>query len=221
MLNVWQSGVKQNKEKPTVVIPIVIYHGKKKWDYQPMKSYFDNLDETLLKFLPEFEYYLVDLNKVSDQQITNFKNKFLSIFALLFKYSRYKKYVNRIENELVNLLKLIDNQENNPFSVAVILYIQSTDGLTITEIVSIFTKVSVNLNNIVMTTAQQLINQGISQGTNHGITLGINQGMEIKEIMIIKKGLQLGLNTETIAILIDESVQKVEEIIYKIKSGSL
>lgn len=80
-------------------------------------------------------------------------------------------------------------------------------------IISIFTKVSVNLNNIVMTTAQQLINQGISQG--------INQGTEVKEILTIKKGLQLGLNTETIAILVDESVQKVEEIIYKIKSGSL
>ena len=80
-------------------------------------------------------------------------------------------------------------------------------------IIGIFTKVSVNLNNIVMTTAQQLINQGISQG--------INQGTEVKEILTIKKGLQLGLNTETIAILVDESVQKVEEIIYKIKSGSL
>jgi hypothetical protein len=135
----------------------------------------------------------------------------------LFKYSRYKKYVKRIENELVNLLKLIDNQENNTFSGAVILYIQNTDGLTITEIVSIFTKVSVNLNNIVMTTAQQLINQGVNQGINQGIS----QGMEIKEIMIIKKGLQLGLNTETISILVDESVQKIEEIIYKIKSELL
>ena len=60
-----------------------------------------------------------------------------------------------------------------------------------------------------MTTAQQLINQGISQG------------MEIKAIMTIKKGLQLGLSTETILILVDESVQKVEEIIYKIKTGLL
>lgn len=64
-----------------------------------------------------------------------------------------------------------------------------------------------------MTTAQQLINQGVNQG--------ISQGMEIKELMIIKKGLKLGLNTETISILVDESVQKVEEIIYKIKSGLL
>lgn len=64
-----------------------------------------------------------------------------------------------------------------------------------------------------MTTAQQLINQEINQG--------FNQSMEIKEIMIIKKGLQLSLNIETIAMLVDTSVQKVEEIIQKIKIGLL
>ena len=74
---------------------------------------------------------------------------------------------------------------------------------------------------IVMTTAQQLINQGIKEGINQVINQGIVQGMEINAIMTIKKGLQLGLNTETIAILVDEPVQKVEEIIYKIKSSLL
>ena len=37
--------------------------------------------------------------------------------------------------------------------------------------------------------------------------------------MIIKEGLQLGLKTETIATLVDESIQKVEEIIQKVKMG--
>jgi len=37
--------------------------------------------------------------------------------------------------------------------------------------------------------------------------------MEIKEIMIITKGLKLSLNTETIVMIVDTSVQKVEEII--------
>ena len=85
----------------------------------------------------------------------------MKIQALLFKHSRFKRYVKKIEDDIVELLKLVDNQENNPFSVSVILYIQNTDALTNTEIVNIFTRVSKNLNNVVMTTAQQLINQGI------------------------------------------------------------
>lgn len=205
ILNVWKSGFKQKKEKPIPIIPIVIYHGKKKWSYEPMRSYFDNLDEDLLRYIPEFDFHLINLNTIPDKQISNFKNKFLAISALLFKHSRFKKYVRTIENELVNLIKIIDNQQNNPFAISVLLYIQNTDGLTITELVSIFTKVSPNLNNIVMTTAQQLI----------------NQGSEIKEIKIIKKGYQTGLSIDFLANFVELPVQKVEEIISKIKSGLL
>lgn len=56
---------------------------------------------------------------------------------------------------------------------------------------------------------------------NQEINQGFNQSMEIKEFMIIKKGLQLSLNIETIAMLVDTSVQKVEGIIQKIKMGLL
>ena len=195
MINVWQGGVKQKKEKPIVVIPIVIYHGREKWNYQPMRAYFDNLHEELLKFIPEFEYYLVDLNKVSNQQIVNFRNKFLSISALLFKHSRFNKYIQKIENEFVELMKLIDNQEGNVFAKSIVLYIQNTQQLTITELFTIFSKVSVNIKNTAMTTAEQLINQGISQG------------IQIAKINTVKKGYLNGISPAMLANISDLSIE--------------
>lgn len=225
MLNVWKSGFKQNKEKPIPVIPIVLYHGKEQWIYQSMTSYFDNLDEDLKKYIPDFEYHLINLNNIPDKQITDFKNKFLSISALLFKYSRYKKYVKKIENNLVELLKLVDNQGNNAFTTSVVLYIQNTDDLTFLELVTIFTKVSTNLNNSVMTTAEQLIsqgfNQGISQGINQGINQGFNQGLEAKEIDAVRRGYSNGISIELLSNILNLPVQKIEEIIAKIKLGLL
>jgi len=96
LVNVWKSGFKQNKEKPIPVIPIILYHGKEKWVYQSMTSYFENLDEDLRKYIPDFEYHLINLNNIPDRKITDFKNKFLSISALLFKYSRYKTMLKRL-----------------------------------------------------------------------------------------------------------------------------
>ena len=93
MVNVWQSGLKQKKVKPVPVIPIVIYHGREKWNYRSMREYFEDLDTDFFKYIPDFEYHLVDLSKVSDKKITNFRNKFLAISALLFKHSRFKKYI--------------------------------------------------------------------------------------------------------------------------------
>ena len=207
ILNIWKSGFKQKKEKPIPIIPIVIYHGKKKWTYEPMRSYFDNLEEDLLRYIPEFDFHLINLNIIPDKQITNFKNKFLAISALLFKHSRFTKYVRKIEDSLVELLKLIDNQENNPFSVSIILYIQNTDALTITEIVGIFTRVSKNLNNVIMTTAQQLINQGT------------NQGIEIAKIDTVKKGHLNGISNDLLVNISGFSIKQVEEIIAKMKLG--
>ena len=229
MLNIWKASSKQNKQKPIPIIPIVIYHGREKWDYQPMRLYFEDLDEDLLRYIPEFDFHLINLNTISDKQISNFKNKFWAITALLFKHSRFKRYVKKIEDDLVELLKLVDNQENNPFSVSVILYIQNTDALTITEIVSIFTRVSKNLNNVVMTTAQQLINQGINQGISQGINQGIsqginqgiNQGIELTKIDIIKKGYLNGISNNLLVNICGLSMQQVEEIIAKVKTGLL
>ena len=79
ILNIWKASSKQKKKKLIPIIPIVIYHGKEKWDYQPMQSYFENLDKDLLRYIPEFDFHLINLNIISDKQITNFRNKFLAI----------------------------------------------------------------------------------------------------------------------------------------------
>lgn len=121
ILNIWKASSKQKKKKPIPIIPIVIYHGKEKWYHQPLRSYFENLEKDLLRYFPEFDFHLINLTTISDRQITNFRNKFLAFSALLFKHSSFKKYIKKIEDNLVELLKLIDNQENNPFSVSVIL----------------------------------------------------------------------------------------------------
>ncbi|PWK16658.1 putative transposase/invertase (TIGR01784 family) [Arcicella aurantiaca] len=217
MLNVWKSGLKQNKYKPIPVIPIILYHGRDKWSYQSMASYFDNIDENLVKYIPDFDYHLINLNDISDKRISNFKNKFLAISALLFKYSRYKKYVKKIEDNLVDLLKLVDNQGSSQFVTSVVLYIQNTDELTITELFTIFTRVSSNLHQTVMTTAEQLISRGINQG----ISQGISQGAEMKEIDAIKRGYSNGISIELLSNILNLPVQKVEEIIVKIKSDLL
>lgn len=209
MVNVWQSGLKQKKVKPIPIIPIVIYHGKVAWKYQSMREYFEDLEEDFFKYIPDFEYHLVDLSTFSNQKITNFRNKFLAISALLFKHSRFKKYIQKIENEFIELMKLIDNQEGNVFTKAIVLYIQNTEQLTITKLFTIFSKVSINIKNTVMTTAEQLINQGI------------NQGVQINKVNTVKKGYLNGISSTMLANISDLSIEQVEEIIAKVKLGLL
>ena len=43
MCNIWDTQVKQNKDI-TPIIPVVFYHGKKLWKYEPMHQYFNIID---------------------------------------------------------------------------------------------------------------------------------------------------------------------------------
>ncbi|MCB0566961.1 MAG: Rpn family recombination-promoting nuclease/putative transposase [Phaeodactylibacter sp.] len=60
-LEIWESHIQQNEPiKP--VMPIVFYHGKKKWNQKPFEEYFALPDEGLRKYIPGFEYHLTDLS---------------------------------------------------------------------------------------------------------------------------------------------------------------
>lgn len=52
----YQHQIKQRQKEPTPIIPILFYHGKKKWEYWTLDRLFDGLDEELLGFIPKFEY---------------------------------------------------------------------------------------------------------------------------------------------------------------------
>jgi predicted transposase/invertase (TIGR01784 family) len=90
LTNIGKEEQKQAKQ-PSVVIPIIVYHGKTPWKKKTLKSYYGFPNEHLHKFIPEFDYLLFSLNSWEDYQIANFKNTFLSMAAMLLKHSRDEK----------------------------------------------------------------------------------------------------------------------------------
>ncbi len=65
MLNMWQTQIKQN-EKLTPVIPIIFYHGSNNWKKLSFNKFFKGLDDDLLKFIPMFDYLLVDTSELTN-----------------------------------------------------------------------------------------------------------------------------------------------------------
>lgn len=45
-----------NKEQLSMVIPVLLYHGKGKWKYQTFADLFENLTDGWKQFLPDFSY---------------------------------------------------------------------------------------------------------------------------------------------------------------------
>lgn len=204
MTNIWGEFQKQKKEnklnKPSVVIPIVIHHGGSPWKKTSMKSYFGNPPSELLRFLPEFDYLLFSLHDFEDHQIANFKNDFLSTAAMLLKHSRdEKEKFLQIESFIIEKLRAFDIVHENSFINSVVYYLNASTNLTVKELIIIFTKISDNITNIAMNAADEIREENTF---NH-----------------VKGLIQNGVSIELISKSFGLSIQKVEEIIQKIKAS--
>ena len=209
MSNIWRDEQKQKKGKKrknsTVVIPIIIHHGKSAWKKVSMRKQFGNPHQDLLKFLPEFDYLLFSLNDFSDVQIANFKNTFLSTAAMLLKHSRDEKAkFLQLKAFLIEKIKALDLAHENDFIGTIVYYLETVSNLTAKEIIIIFTKVSTNVNNIVMTAYEEI---RLEERENNTLN-------------VLRNSIQNGISVELVSKLLGISVQKIEEMINKLKTSN-
>ena len=213
MSNIWGEEQKQltdeekekNEKNTSVVIPIIIHHGKTAWKKTSMRAYFGNPPTELLRFLPEFDYLVFSLNDFEDYQIANFKNDFLATAAMLLKHSRdEKEKFLQIESFIIEKLRAFDTAHENSFISSIIYYLHSATNLTANELIIIFTKVSNNVNNIAMTAADEI---RLEERENNTFNF-------------VKNLLKKGYDASFIAEMTELSVKKVQELIKKIKESN-
>jgi predicted transposase/invertase (TIGR01784 family) len=92
-----------------VVIPIIVYHGKQKWEEKPFHTYFGDVDPAFQHFIDLNAYYLTNLQDYSDEMIEAFSVVFLRKAFLALKHYTEKKYLKAHFLELI----FIGHEENN------------------------------------------------------------------------------------------------------------
>ncbi|TWI60725.1 putative transposase/invertase (TIGR01784 family), partial [Desulfobotulus alkaliphilus] len=80
MASQWERCRKQEIEK-TPIIPIVIYHGERKWQPGLLSDCFKDLPSMIKPFIPDSEYIFVDLSSWQDEDI---KDKLFVMVSMKF-----------------------------------------------------------------------------------------------------------------------------------------
>ncbi len=95
----------QSKKKGRLqhVIPIVFYHGKRKYSKKKMLSYFSEAPSGTIKYLPLFEYFLIDMASYSDEKLWSLGNSFLSATMLTMKHYKDPVWLSIISNLFIIL----------------------------------------------------------------------------------------------------------------------
>ena len=169
-IKIWEQNIKK-KEPFKIVIPIIFYHGVKKWNYISFKEYFKEIDENLIKYIPIFEYLLIDLSKYSDDEV---KDKMFNTIENKILMNIMKNIFNekKITENLVKYLEVgrlyFENESGIKFIESVIYYLFNT--MKEDNKVQILTKIDKSLNEggDIMTIAMSLRKEGKIEGAIEG-----------------------------------------------------
>ena len=204
---IWKLHIKQQGLPLPVIIPLVIYHGRKEWNGSTsLLHLMASTDKRLMGYIPDFSFILFDLSKYSDNQI---KGAVLSrVGVLLLKYVFTPGYEEKLP-EILGLLKaLLEKQTGLQYIEIIIRYILRTaENMTATNLKKMVEdNLSVDKGEMIMTLAEKFIQEGIQQGIQQGVQQGIRQGL----IEAIEMGLQLRFGAEGYRLM--PKIYKIEDV---------
>lgn len=177
----------------SVVVPIVIYNGSKKWkEKQKFIDYFKIADKTLKRFIPNFEYILIDINKFDDKLLQKLKSE-VGYFFLLEKTDLDKK--DESIDRILEIFSDLKNQDKELFNLLAryitnLLHYKQIENNKIDDY--FFEGSKSMLTESLEKMKQESFEQGIEQGElvdkqNILIMLVLNKyGLEEEEKMYIK-----------------------------------
>jgi len=182
---------KKNK-KLTIIIPVIIYHGKQKWHQRTFPEYFDLPDELLIRYIPSYMYELVDLNKIPDEWIFKLSfGHFLKSAFLVFKHQHDKKFLHQFQQKIFIFVdKEPDKERVRLFFISLLTYIFSVFQFSEKEANEYFKKL--NIPDMVDYVKGSLYDQWVTEGIEKGLEQGIEKGLERGLEKGMKKGLEQG-----------------------------
>ncbi len=170
MLKIWEIQIKQ-KEELTPVIPIIFYHGKKKWNNKPFEKYFNGTDKALQRFIPKFDYQLIDTSDFTDAEIIKlFKSLQLQIGILVMKnIFNEQKILQEVNTIFAGLNQLLQTQQGEKFFETIVAYLLYATEIDTEKYVEKMKTISIRGTEKFVSTAMKLEMKGEKRGLIRGI----------------------------------------------------
>jgi predicted transposase/invertase (TIGR01784 family) len=194
MLRIWELYLKQNKKAKAlpVVIPIVIYHGHKKWEVDKGFSSLFDAPGYLKEYIPGFNYRLYDISHVPDEEIKG--AVLLRILLMTLKYIFTPELNYRLREEIFPLfLELKDKKKGTEYLEVLLRYLtRSARDLPEKGLNESVSKLFKDGGDIMQTIAEKWKSEGIKIGEKRGEKRGEERGVKIGEERGVEIGVKIG-----------------------------
>jgi len=195
-----------------IIIPLVFYHGEKKWNIpkQFLDLYDTNID--LKNSLLNFGYILYDTAGFDIKNSDLFhKNLLLASSFIALKTAFDKNDIGAVKTIIKNLNDLgflTDFQKSEIF----LIYILRTKNLNENEIIEIIREQNPEGGNKMLTFESYFTEKGIEKGIEQGIEKGKLEGEKNKAISTALKMHQKGIDISIISEVTELSVAEIEKL---------
>jgi predicted transposase/invertase (TIGR01784 family) len=195
-------------KKITPIIPVIFYHGKEEWniplDFIDSFKLSEVNKKLFSKYIPNFNSEFINLQTTNIEKIIS--SLTLKVILYTFKNIWYFEDLKKLE-ELISLSKdLFTEKSEIKIMQRLLLYLYSTNDIEIEIVKDTVSKlISYKKGEEIMTTtAERLINQGLEQGMEQGI---LNGKLEAAKKMLLK-----GYDVEDISDITGLSVERILEL---------
>ena len=194
VLDAWEKDAEKKKPESSLlkdfkyppVLPMILYDGKGSWTAQ--RNFFErtHLNTVFEKYIPKFEYELINLNDYDEQEIMRFGGA-LSFLLLVDKLRRNKErnILSQLPPDYVEKLRLQIPEDMNKLLVDVTLTIMDKSGFgrdEAEEVAAIVEKAGHKeyggMYEAVIESIIEEREEARAEGRGEGRTEGIEEGLE-------------------------------------------
>jgi conserved hypothetical protein (putative transposase or invertase) len=189
---IWEEAIKEKEYYPPI-INIVFYHGKGEWNMPTSLPVLE--DQNLEKYVSKLNYILIDLNKVSDEDIISETYQDLcaqwAMLAMKHIFDSIKGFIKVLEL-IADYIKTHDYIETSHCIFLTLDYIVSVKDNP-EEVESILKELTGG-DEKVMTLTEKWMMEGLQKGLQEGLEKGKQEGLikakkdDIKSVILIKFG---------------------------------
>jgi predicted transposase/invertase (TIGR01784 family) len=177
MVRIWERARQENTKKLPPIIPIVVYHGREKWQVSENFTGLFEGTEALRPYWPNFRYELQDLNQVDEENIRG--NLLLRATLLTLMRSFDPTLPDRLTDIFQYVARLSDRNMAIEFLQVVVIYVSVVAKDITTEQVSnaIDAAFKDDGGAIMGGFVEELIEQGKQEGLQEGQQQGLRNAI--------------------------------------------
>ncbi len=187
-VRIWEQWLKDgNAGQLPVIIPVVFYHGAGRWTVK--RQFAETVVEApgLKPYVPTCEYHLVDVSGYRDEELRG--AVILQVALLTFKYIFRDELSEWLPGILRLLRELEEGSSGLDFIRSLLRYLAQaagTDRLSETTLRQAVTQALSGGDQVMMTIAEQWVQEGWQKGQQEGWQKGRQEGLSSERQLVLR-----------------------------------